>query len=192
MKTDNTCELCGDSKEVELGLCSTCFENAPMGEWFSKVGSLVQCPIGIDVDDPHTYVQGTGLLAFCDIMGLPGHIREVCLTCAHPSNEPVVVGGLELAPDMAIYTVLVDSLIMIDGIFTARQAMDTAREWLDKGYDEVVIEISPESSQVSLYQSELAELTHRTQVEIFGWCGCEDNAGNDNPYTDCPITLLID
>jgi hypothetical protein len=33
---------------------------------------------------------------------------------------------------------------------------------------------------------ELAELTHITQVERFGWCSCEDNEGQDNPYTDCP------
>lgn len=33
---------------------------------------------------------------------------------------------------------------------------------------------------------ELAELTHETQVEIFGWCSCEDNEGNENPYHDCP------
>jgi hypothetical protein len=41
-------------------------------------------------------------------------------------------------------------------------------------------------SQRSFHQSELAELTHATQVEIFGWCSCEDNKGNENPYTDCP------
>jgi hypothetical protein len=35
--------------------------------------------------------------------------------------------------------------------------------------------------------SELAELTHATQVENFNWCGCEDNAGNENPYSDCPV-----
>jgi hypothetical protein len=33
---------------------------------------------------------------------------------------------------------------------------------------------------------DIAELTHETQVELFGWCGCEDNEGNDNPYEDCP------
>lgn len=33
---------------------------------------------------------------------------------------------------------------------------------------------------------ELAELTHNTQVQIFGWCSCEDNEGNENPYDDCP------
>ena len=35
---------------------------------------------------------------------------------------------------------------------------------------------------------DLGELTHDTQVAIFGFCGCEDN-GNDNnesPYGDCP------
>lgn len=148
----------------------------------------IQCPIGIDVDDPHTYVQGTGLLAFCDIMGLPGNIREVCLTCAHPSNMPVVDGGLELAPDMRVYTVLVDGVNYNDHTLTAQEATDIAYGWQIAGSENVVIEISPKSSQVSLYQSELLELTHRTQVAIFGWCGCEDNAGMDNPYADCPIT----
>lgn len=36
------------------------------------------------------------------------------------------------------------------------------------------------------YWSELAKLTHFTQVENFGWCLCEDNEGNENPYYDCP------
>ena len=34
--------------------------------------------------------------------------------------------------------------------------------------------------------SELAELTHKTQVEKFNWCMCEDNEGKENPYSDCP------
>jgi len=42
------------------------------------------------------------------------------------------------------------------------------------------------SSQDSFTWSELADLTHSTQVEIFGWCSCEDNEGNTNPYDDCP------
>ena len=33
---------------------------------------------------------------------------------------------------------------------------------------------------------DLAELTHETQVELFSWCPCEDNEGNENPYEDCP------
>jgi hypothetical protein len=33
---------------------------------------------------------------------------------------------------------------------------------------------------------DLMELTHETQVELFGFCSCEDNEGNDNPYEDCP------
>ena len=36
------------------------------------------------------------------------------------------------------------------------------------------------------YWSDLAELTHETQVEEFGFCLCEDNEGNENPYADCP------
>ena len=41
-------------------------------------------------------------------------------------------------------------------------------------------------SQESFSWSEMADLTHKTQVEIFGWCACEDNEGKENPYTDCP------
>jgi hypothetical protein len=33
---------------------------------------------------------------------------------------------------------------------------------------------------------DLTELTHETQVELFGFCSCEDNEGNPNPYEDCP------
>lgn len=33
---------------------------------------------------------------------------------------------------------------------------------------------------------DLLELTHETQAELFGWCLCEDNEGQDNPYADCP------
>jgi len=32
---------------------------------------------------------------------------------------------------------------------------------------------------------DLTELTHETQVALFGWCPCEDNEGNENPYDDC-------
>lgn len=42
-------------------------------------------------------------------------------------------------------------------------------------------------SQRSYSWGEMANLTHETQVGIFGWCGCEDNEGNENPYTDCPM-----
>jgi hypothetical protein len=38
----------------------------------------------------------------------------------------------------------------------------------------------------SISWSELAELTHATQVERFNWCSCEDNEGQENPYADCP------
>lgn len=38
----------------------------------------------------------------------------------------------------------------------------------------------------SLSWGELAQLTHTTQVERFGWCSCEDNEGNKNPFSDCP------
>ena len=37
-------------------------------------------------------------------------------------------------------------------------------------------------AQDSFFWSELADLTHETQVAIFGWCGCEDG---DGIYDDC-------
>jgi hypothetical protein len=39
-------------------------------------------------------------------------------------------------------------------------------------------------SQRSFHQSELTRLTHDIQVEIFGWCGCEDS---NKQYNDCPM-----
>jgi hypothetical protein len=33
-----TCELCGDSEEVEGGLCAACFAAAPVGVWFGSWG----------------------------------------------------------------------------------------------------------------------------------------------------------
>lgn len=40
------------------------------------------------------------------------------------------------------------------------------------------------TAQDSFYWSELAELTHITQVEIFGWCACEEQ--EQFPYDNCP------
>jgi len=34
--------------------------------------------------------------------------------------------------------------------------------------------------------SELAELTHVTQVEHFNFCMCEDLDPHEHPYEDCP------
>jgi hypothetical protein len=34
--------------------------------------------------------------------------------------------------------------------------------------------------------SELAELTHATQVEHFSFCSCEDLEPHEHPYEDCP------
>jgi hypothetical protein len=38
-----------------------------------------------------------------------------------------------------------------------------------------------------LYWSELAELTHISQVNIYGWCACEDGP---KVYEDCDQTGL--
>jgi hypothetical protein len=37
----------------------------------------------------------------------------------------------------------------------------------------------------SISWSELAELTHTTQVERFGFCTCEDLEPHEYPYADC-------
>jgi len=39
-------------------------------------------------------------------------------------------------------------------------------------------------SQESMSWSEVAELTHATQVERFNWCECEEQ--ENFPYADCP------
>lgn len=36
----------------------------------------------------------------------------------------------------------------------------------------------------TMYWSEIAELTHATQVERFNWCMCEEQ--EHFPYADCP------
>jgi hypothetical protein len=36
------------------------------------------------------------------------------------------------------------------------------------------------------YWSDLAALTHVTQVKEFGFCLCEDLNGAEAPYSDCP------
>ena len=43
-----------------------------------------------------------------------------------------------------------------------------------------------EVSQRPYAWSELAELNHAEQVLRFGFCTCEDNEGNPNPFDDCP------
>lgn len=47
-------------------------------------------------------------------------------------------------------------------------------------------ELMEDLSQKSYSWGDLAGFTHATQVEIFRWCWCEDNEGNENPYDDCP------
>ena len=39
-------------------------------------------------------------------------------------------------------------------------------------------------SNETIYWSDLAELTHATQVEGFGFCSCEEQ--EYFPYSDCP------
>ena len=46
------------------------------------------------------------------------------------------------------------------------------------------------TEQDSISWSELAELTHETQVERFGWCSCEDMEPHEYPYSDCIKTQM--
>jgi hypothetical protein len=46
------------------------------------------------------------------------------------------------------------------------------------------------TDQDSISWGELAELTHATQVERFGWCSCEDMEPHEYPYLDCIKTQL--
>ena len=45
-------------------------------------------------------------------------------------------------------------------------------------------------TQDAITWSELAELTHATQVEKFNFCMCEDAEPDQHPYADCPKTEL--
>ena len=53
---------------------------------------------------------------------------------------------------------------------------------------ELPIENAKKELQKQLSWSELAELTHETQVDTFGWCSCEDTEPHEHPYDDCPKT----
>ena len=39
-------------------------------------------------------------------------------------------------------------------------------------------------SEISMSWGEIANLTHKTQVEQFNWCSCEEQ--EQFPYEDCP------
>lgn len=43
-------------------------------------------------------------------------------------------------------------------------------------------------SDEQLSWGELAQLTHKTQVEKFNWCGCEEQI--EFPYDDCPRPVM--
>jgi hypothetical protein len=44
----------------------------------------------------------------------------------------------------------------------------------------------------SISWGELAELTHATQVERFGWCICEDTDGQGQLHDDCPVPTITE
>lgn len=43
-------------------------------------------------------------------------------------------------------------------------------------------------SERSFSMEQASTLTHKTQVAIFNWCGCEDNEHALQWYNDCPMS----
>ncbi len=132
------------------------------------MNTKINCPIGEDVGDRHTFVAGSGRLAFVDIMGYYGSYWEICQECAHPMNEPVVDGGLELAPDLEIYSVWVGGLEVNDYYLNPRQAIELVNTYLVDGYGDAFITGNREEYEtVELTdQSDLSEF-HAATIGIF-------------------------
>ena len=61
--------------------------------------------------------------------------------------------------------------------------MSNLKEWVE---DRQVNGDDGTGFEESISWSELAELTHATQVERFGFCTCEDLDPHEYPYADCP------
>lgn len=59
-------------------------------------------------------------------------------------------------------------------------------ETLDGMFRQIFAKPAAPNDPPAMSWSELANLTHETQVATFGWCSCEDNDGDDMPYDDCP------
>jgi len=79
---------------------------------------------------------------------------------------------------MSIYTAVKG----LGDTITCDDCNDIATDWFS-GEDRAICQSC--YSQVSISWGELAELTHATQVERFGWCICEDpEQGQLAP--DCP------
>lgn len=60
---------------------------------------------------------------------------------------------------------------------------ETVQERADRT-NPYLLNTKKEGEDDSISWGELAELTHATQVERFGWCGCEDQG--TLVYMDCP------
>jgi hypothetical protein len=61
------------------------------------------------------------------------------------------------------------------------------RDTLSKmSINDMVKSIDESEREEAISWSELAELTHATQVERFGWCICEGTNGEGQLADDCP------
>ena len=122
------CDKCGrgfgSARSVLVNgweLCASCETGA---------GALVLCPIGDLVGEPHEFAAGSGRLAFLDIMGVAGHVHEVCAGCAYPSSERVIVPELELIEKMI-------GILRLSGeVYTDGECLDLMAELLTaNGFD---------------------------------------------------------
>jgi len=64
---------------------------------------------------------------------------------------------------------------------TCDNCTDIAEDWFSDGTHAICGDCYNEKP---MSWSEVAELTHVTQVEQFNWCGCEEQ--EYFPYADCP------
>ena len=97
----------------------------------NRAGSVsVACPIGDLAGEPHEFAAGSGRLVFLDIMGLAGHVHEVCAGCAYPSSERVIVPELELIEKM------IGILRLSSEVYTDGECLDLMAELLTaNGFD---------------------------------------------------------
>ena len=89
-------------------------------------------------------------------------------------KQVIIYDCFRIAPD-----------VMTAGMMALDNSLDDWEEDTEACYVETG-EITEVTDEESISWGELAELTHVTQVQRFGFCSCEDNEGNENPYSDCP------
>ena len=65
---------------------------------------------------------------------------------------------------------------------TCDECNDIAEDWFTGDSRAICRECY---SEMPMSWEEVANLTHVTKVERFGWCSCEDAEPHEYPYADC-------